>query len=179
MDGKTKAIVAHITWIGWLIALIINSNQRDEIASYYIRQLLGIYLFGIVISFVPVINLFGWIDNVEVLNHYKKNPVDLFISVSASEGRPVSMQEAQSCGIPILATAVGGVPEIVSKEVGMLLSQNPTPMEIVEGILFFINNPDKDLTMREESVENWKLNFNAEINFENFAKELKMLSEKI
>lgn len=61
MDGKTKAIVAHITWIGWLISLIINSNQRDEIASYYIRQLLGIYLFGVVISFVPVINLFGWL----------------------------------------------------------------------------------------------------------------------
>jgi hypothetical protein len=50
MDGKTKAIVAHITWIGWLISLIINSSQRDEIASYYIRQTLGIYLFTLVIS---------------------------------------------------------------------------------------------------------------------------------
>lgn len=61
MDGKTKAIVAHITWIGWLIALIINSNQRDEITSFYIRQLLGIYLFTLVISIVPVINIIGWI----------------------------------------------------------------------------------------------------------------------
>lgn len=61
MDGKTKAIVAHITWIGWLIALIVNSNQKDEIASFYIRQLLGIYLFGVVISFVPLVNIVGWI----------------------------------------------------------------------------------------------------------------------
>ena len=61
MDGKTKAIVAHITYIGWIIALVINSSQKDEIASFYIRQLLGIYLFSIVISFVPVINLIGWI----------------------------------------------------------------------------------------------------------------------
>jgi len=61
MDGKTKAIVAHITWIGWVIALIINSSQKDEIASYYIRQTLGIYLFGLVITFIPVINIFGWI----------------------------------------------------------------------------------------------------------------------
>ena len=60
MDGKTKAIVAHITYIGWIIALVINSNQKDEIASYYIRQLLGIYLFSIVISIVPVINIFGY-----------------------------------------------------------------------------------------------------------------------
>lgn len=61
MDGKTKAIVAHITWVGWLIALIINSNEKDEIASFYIRQLLGIYLFSIVISFVPLVNIVGWI----------------------------------------------------------------------------------------------------------------------
>jgi uncharacterized membrane protein len=61
MDGKTKAIVAHITWIGWLIALIVNSSQKDEIASYYIRQLLGIYLFAVVISFIPFVNFIGWI----------------------------------------------------------------------------------------------------------------------
>lgn len=61
MDGKTKAIVAHITWIGWIIALVVNSNQKDEITSFYIRQLLGIYLFSLVIAFVPVINFIGWI----------------------------------------------------------------------------------------------------------------------
>lgn len=61
MDGKTKAIVAHITWIGWVIALVINSSEKDEIASFYIRQLLGLYLFSIVISFIPIVNIFGWI----------------------------------------------------------------------------------------------------------------------
>ena len=61
MDGKTKAIVAHITWIGWIIALILNSSEKDEIASFYIRQLLGLYLFSIVISFIPVVNIVGWI----------------------------------------------------------------------------------------------------------------------
>ncbi len=61
MDGKTKAIVAHITIIGWIIALVINSNEKDEISSYYIRQTLGIYLLGIVLGIIPVINLIGWI----------------------------------------------------------------------------------------------------------------------
>lgn len=61
MDGKTKAIVAHITWIGWIIALILNSSEKDEIASFYIRQLLGLYLFSIVISLIPVVNIIGWI----------------------------------------------------------------------------------------------------------------------
>lgn len=63
MDGKTKAIVAHITIIGWIIALVINSSEKDEIASYYIRQLLGLYLLGIVCAIIPII---GWIISIVV-----------------------------------------------------------------------------------------------------------------
>ena len=61
MDGKTKAIVAHITIIGWIIALVINSNDKDEYASYYIRQTLGIYLAGFILSWIPYL---GWIISV-------------------------------------------------------------------------------------------------------------------
>ncbi len=63
MDGKTKAIVAHITLIGWVIALVLNSSEKDELASYYIRQLLGLYIFGLVLSFIPIL---GWILNIVV-----------------------------------------------------------------------------------------------------------------
>jgi uncharacterized membrane protein len=84
MDGKTKAIVAHITWIGWLIALILNSSQKDEITSFYIRQLLGIYLFTLVISIIPVLNIIGWIIGIifwilsligAVNNEMKETPI--------------------------------------------------------------------------------------------------------
>lgn len=61
MDGKVKAIIAHITWIGWIIALVVNMNDKDELASFYIRQMLGLWLFSIVISFIPVVNIIGWI----------------------------------------------------------------------------------------------------------------------
>jgi len=61
MDGKTKAIVAHIFLIGWIIALVININDKDEFASYYIRQLLGIYILGVVLSFIPFLNVVGGI----------------------------------------------------------------------------------------------------------------------
>lgn len=63
MDGKTKAIVAHITFIGWIIALVLNSSEKDEFASYYIRQLLGLYLLGLVLTLIPFV---GWILNIVV-----------------------------------------------------------------------------------------------------------------
>lgn len=61
MDGRTKAIVAHIYWIGWIIALVVNSNDKDELASFYIRQMLGLWIFSTVISFIPFLNVIGWL----------------------------------------------------------------------------------------------------------------------
>lgn len=69
-----------------------------------------------------------------VLDHYRTHPVDVFLNVSRSEGVPVSIMEAQSFGIPAVATAVGGTPEIVNDENGVLLSASPTPEEIAAAI---------------------------------------------
>lgn len=56
-DGKNVAIIAHITLIGWIIALIMNNSNKTELGSFYIRQMLGIMLISL-LSWIPVI---GWI----------------------------------------------------------------------------------------------------------------------
>lgn len=60
----------------------------------------------------------GQTEHNEVLDHYAKEPVDVFINLSSSEGVPVSIMEAMSFNIPVLATDVGGTSEIVSEEQG-------------------------------------------------------------
>ena len=60
-SGKTVAIIAHLTLLGWIIALIMNNGNKTEIGSFYIRQVLGIMLLGIIVSWIPVVNLIGWI----------------------------------------------------------------------------------------------------------------------
>ena len=60
-SGKNVAIIAHITIIGWVVALIMNNQNRTEIGSFYIRQVLGIGLLGLVVSWIPLINIIGWI----------------------------------------------------------------------------------------------------------------------
>jgi hypothetical protein len=52
-DGKNVAIIAHMTLIGWIIALVMNSNNKTEYGSFYIRQMLGLLLLG-VLSFIPI-----------------------------------------------------------------------------------------------------------------------------
>ena len=63
MDGKTNAIVSHLFLIGWIIALVINSNDKDEFASFYIRQNLGLMLAGMILVFIPII---GWLISIAI-----------------------------------------------------------------------------------------------------------------
>jgi len=57
MDAKTKAIVAHLTLIGWIIAFVLNNSEKHELASYYLRQMIGIWLLsiaGMVLAMIPI-----------------------------------------------------------------------------------------------------------------------------
>jgi hypothetical protein len=59
MDARVKAIIAHLFFVGWIIALVINSNNKESFTDFYLRQTLGIYLAGMVISWIPIVNIFG------------------------------------------------------------------------------------------------------------------------
>ena len=78
----------------------------------------------------------GYVPIEQIMNYYRENPVDVIVNVSEFEGgSPVSIMEALSCGIPAIATAVGGNPEIVSEQNGILLSANPSPDDVAEALL--------------------------------------------
>ena len=76
------------------------------------------------------VDLKGQVAHQDVLAWFKENPADVFINVSSSEGLPVSIMEAFSYGIPAIATAVGGMPEIVAGDCGLLLEPNFKPEEL-------------------------------------------------
>lgn len=59
MDARVKAIIAHLTPIGWIVALVLNNNYKEEYTSFFIRQTLGLWIAGTVISWIPVLNIFG------------------------------------------------------------------------------------------------------------------------
>jgi len=59
-DGKNVAIIAHVTLIGWVIALVMNNGDKTELGSFYIRQMLGLIILSIVFAFIPIV---GWILN--------------------------------------------------------------------------------------------------------------------
>lgn len=114
----------------------------------------------------------GYQTQRELIQAYLNNPVDVFINVSSTEGTPVSIMEAISCGIPVVATAVGGNVEIVQERNGFLLSENPTPQEIAETLLKVCDNRTMMLKKRQGSREIWQERYNEKNNFEAFAQKL-------
>lgn len=112
----------------------------------------------------------GALSNDQVLMHLKTNNIDVFINSSASEGVPVSIMEALSYGIPVIAPSVGGVPEIVSNETGKLLSHSPTHKEIAEAILLFEHFKCK--RTRESAREKASVFYNASKNYSAFVNDV-------
>jgi glycosyltransferase involved in cell wall biosynthesis len=98
----------------------------------------------------------GKLKPVEVLEYYLLHPTDLFINTSESEGVPVSIMEAFSAGIPVMATAVGGTAEIVDDSVGKLLPPSPTTEEIAAAIREFHELPDAEkTTLRQRAFQRY------------------------
>jgi len=122
------------------------------------------------------IEFLGNMKNPEIHKHYQNNFYDAFINVSSSEGIPVSIMEAQSYEIPVIATDVGGVSEIVNAEVGYLLPSDPTVKEVRDAILSV--RDDAWAMKRKMAYENWKTNYSAEKNYTEFAANLKELVKK-
>jgi uncharacterized membrane protein len=46
-EGKTMAIISYITWIGTLIAFVMNNEKHNSFAAFHIRQMIGLSLFSL------------------------------------------------------------------------------------------------------------------------------------
>ena len=115
----------------------------------------------------------GRVANKLVLEYYKENNPSLFINLSSSEGVPVSIMEAMSFGIPVIATNVGGNSEIVSEENGSLIEANPDPEFVSKKIIEFheLSKEDKNIK-RKNAFDTWNVKYNADKNYCRFVEDI-------
>ncbi len=115
----------------------------------------------------------GRIPNSEVITFYRTHYVCYFANVSISEGLPVSIMEAESFGIPICATAVGGVPEIVNNQNGVLLPKTISEDELSCVLLREAHQPRADyLEKRRLARRTWELTNHAQTTYQKWCSRL-------
>ncbi|MFZ5652159.1 MAG: glycosyltransferase family 4 protein [Bacillota bacterium] len=87
--------------------------------------------------------------------------LDVFVLTSLSEGLPLALLEAMGSGCPVVATRVGGVPEVVSDGVsGLLLEPGDVP-GIARSIEMLICNREKSRQMGTEGKKMLAESFTA------------------
>lgn len=85
------------------------------------------------------------------------NLMDIFVLASVSEAAPAVVLEAMACAKPIVATRVGGVPElIIDGETGILVPSKDSKA-IAEAVLYLLNHPEEARRMgikgRERAIK--------------------------
>jgi glycosyltransferase involved in cell wall biosynthesis len=121
----------------WQIELMGEAVPQDELER--LRQLINEAALQERIHIRPPV--FD-AEKVACLSH-----ADLFVLPSYHEGMPVSLIEAMASGLPIVATSVGGIPDLVTDGENGLLVPPGQPRELAEALGGLITDPGKRTQM--------------------------------
>lgn len=186
--GVSKQFIPNSTPTQFIIAScsMINDNKRVEkiaralslihnktikwvhFGEGELKQLLTRYIQNTIPSNVECV-LRGNVPNQEIIEYYLKYRPSIFINVSTIEGIPVSIMEAMSCGIPVIATDVGATNEIVNDgENGLLLNKDFCDKNLADLIERFHDDPVLVNKMGLAAYNKWHNDYDSNKNYMEF-----------
>ena len=98
--------------------------------------------------------------------------IDVYALVSGIDMSPLTLQEAQLMKKPVVATNVGGIPELMKDNETGFLVEKGNAKELIEKISFLINNKEKRKEMGNAGRKFIENNFTWEKIASNFIKDL-------
>jgi glycosyltransferase involved in cell wall biosynthesis len=170
---KTKII------IGTIAELHKNKGQEYVLhALAHIKNLIPPFLFVIIGEGEERANLETIIkekeleNNVFLLGHVHNaaqylKAFDIFTLTSLKEGLPYTLLEAGKAELPIIASSVGSIPELIDDMHSGILIKPKSVREIAESIQFLITHPHK----RAELAHNAHLTVNDDYSLSKMLKE--------
>lgn len=119
--------------------LIVGDGEERDTVEALVRSL----------SATDRIQLMGQRNDISDILH----AADLLVLTSTFEGIPLTIQEAMAAGTPVLATAVGGVPELVVHEESGLLVDSGDFEALGKALIQIVNNEDMRMDFGQRSRE--------------------------
>lgn len=117
-------------------------------------------------------DLKGYVKNEELHDYYRNTYVDAFITASSSEGNPVSVMEALSYGIPVIAPCVCNFPNMIN-DCGMLTSADCSASELADRVKELASMDETGMyEFRKSARKCWEDKFNADVNTDRFISEV-------
>jgi len=94
----------------------------------------------------------------------------VYVLPSMFEGLPGSVLEAMACGSPVIATKVGGLPEVIKQNVTGLLINKPDPAELAETLELILTNENLRRKLSNNGLNFIKRYFSWQANTEKYIK---------
>jgi len=123
---------------------LVGSEMRPGELDLLKQQIIAGNLSGVVRIHPPVLGA-------EKLNCFRN--ADIFVYPSYSEGMPMAVIEAMASGLPIVATNVGGLPDMVESGVNGFLVDTGCPDQMADALLKIITNPPLLQSMQKKSAQ--------------------------
>lgn len=118
---------------------------------------------------------FKWMGRLDYPGKVRQflSEIDVYALISGIDMSPLTLQEAQLMEKPVIATNVGGIPELMQdKKTGFLVEKGNSE-DIIEKILFLINDQDKSRKMGQDGRKFVSTNFSWEKIAEKFVKKIR------
>ncbi len=159
--GKTKEML--------ILPKILEANP--EITFYWVGD--GPYREEI-LSILNKYENFVWLGTMNYPDQVREflDEIDVYGLISGIDMSPLTLQEAQLMKKPVLATNVGGIPELMKdKETGFLIEKGDHK-EWIDKISFLLNDEKKAYQMGVEGRKFVKENFSWDVIARKFASDI-------
>ena len=129
--GLSVLLEAVAGWEGPPIVLDIVGDGRQRNTLEREAQRLGI---------TDKICFHGFVGDESVLRQFYRQ-ADVFVISSLSEGSPRTLVEAMAASLPVIATAVGHIPNLIDDGVNGLLIESGSSSAIIDALMKVVSNP--------------------------------------
>ena len=117
--------------------IVGDGPLRDQVAIAAAQHPLGKRL-----------HLHGWVSHADLPSLYTR--MRLLVIPSYTEGLPNVMLEAMACGTPVLATKVGGVPDVIQNGANGFLLEDNSPGSLTQALRMILSMDVKELELVTE-----------------------------
>jgi len=124
IDAAARVLVSHDA----VFLIAGEGGQRDDL----LRRIQSRELQGRV-------HLLGFREDVSLLMRLS----DVYVQPSYQEALGTSIQDALVAGVPVVASRVGGIPEIVEDGVNGLLAAPRDPAEFADALVSLLDSPER------------------------------------
>lgn len=121
------------------------------------------------------VEFLGFLSEEEVIKTFNTFDIAVFPSVLDSESFGVAAVEAQACGIPVIVSNVGGLPEATSPDETSLVVEKKNEKQLAKALERLLLNEELRLRLSSNARPYVIKNYNIEDNF----KKVEKLYEKI